>query len=144
MSGTVHIEVGRLDAKVHSPFEAKDLIKDLPRSWRAWSQAEKCWIVQLHAVDALVSELSAAGFTVRTTREAGSNSNYRRSTPPPPRAERNADTWADSMYKALGKELADKAYKALLPVLHPDRGGATAPMQHLNAARDRAKLQPTR
>lgn len=141
MSGTVHIQVGRFDAKVHSPFEAKDLIKDLPRTWRAWDKAEKCWVVELYAVDTLTSALRAAGFTVRTTHDTGGRQQH---SAPPPRAERNADTWADSMYKALGKDLADKAYKALLPVLHPDRGGATVPMQHLNAARDKARLQPTR
>lgn len=138
---TVHIEVGRLDAKVHSPFEAKDLIKELPRTWRHWDKAEKCWIVELHAVDTLVSTLSGAGFTVRTTRPAGGSRQY---SAPPPRAEREKPTWADSMYKALGKDLGDKAYKALVPVLHPDRGGDTTCMQQLNAARDKARLQPAR
>ncbi|MEU1559481.1 hypothetical protein ABZ504_03045 [Streptomyces mirabilis] len=141
MNGTVHIQVGRFDAKVHSPFEAKDYIKDLPRTWRAWDKAEKCWVVELYAVDTLTATLRLAGFAVRTTHDTGARQQH---SPPPPRTERNADTWADSMYKALGKELADKAYKALLPVLHPDRGGATVPMQQLNAARDKAKLQPTR
>jgi hypothetical protein len=141
VKGTVHIQVGRSDAKVHSPFEAKEIIKDLPRTWRAWDKEEKCWLVQLFAVDSLSNSLRAAGFTVRTTHDAGARHH---SSAPPPRAERNPDTWADSMYKALGKDLADKAYKALLPVLHPDRGGATVPMQQLNAARDKAKLQPTR
>ncbi|MDX2552782.1 hypothetical protein [Streptomyces stelliscabiei] len=141
MKGTVHIQVGRFDAKVHSPFEAKDYIKDLPRTWRHWDKAEKCWVVELYAVDTLVSALSAAGFTVRTTRPAGSSYEY---NAPPPRAERTKETWADSMYKALGKDLADKAYKALVPVLHPDRGGDTVCMQQLNAARDKAKLQPAR
>lgn len=141
MSGTVHIQVGRFDAKVHSPFEAKDLIKDLPRAWRAWDKAEKCWVIELYAVDSLTSSLRMAGFTVRTTHDTGGRQQY---SAPPPRAERNADTWADSMYKALGKELGDKAFKALVPVLHPDRGGDTVCMQALNAARDKAKLQPTR
>ncbi|MFE9098519.1 hypothetical protein [Streptomyces sp. NPDC007264] len=141
MTGTVHIQVGRFDAKVHSPFEAKDVIKDLPRTWRRWDKGEKCWIVELHAVDSLKSSLRMAGFTVQTTHQPGSERRY---SSPPPRAERNPDTWADSMYRALGKTLGDKAYKALVPVLHPDRGGDTVSMQQLNAARDKAKLQPTR
>ncbi|MGW0914679.1 hypothetical protein ACWD1Z_23420 [Streptomyces sp. NPDC002784] len=141
MKGTVHIQVGRFDAKVHSPFEVKDYIKDLPRTWRRWDKDDKCWVVELHAVDALKSSLRIAGFTVRTTHDAGSG---QRRTAPPPRTERNTDTWADSMYLALGKELGDKAYKALVPVLHPDRGGDTVGMQQLNAARDKAKLQPAR
>lgn len=140
MKGTVHIQVGRFDAKVHSPFEAKDFIKDLPRTWRAWDKTEKCWVVELYAVDTLSATLRAAGFTVRTTHDAGARQQYSA----PPRADRNADTWADSMYKALGKDLGDKAYKALVPVLHPDRGGDTVCMQQLNAARDKAKLQPAR
>lgn len=141
MSNVVHIEVGRLNAKVHSPFEAKDIIKDLPRAWRRWEKDDKCWVVELYAVDTLTISLRLAGFTVRTTHQGGSE--QRRSSPPP-RAERNADTWADSMYRALGKTLGDKAYKALVPVLHPDRGGDTVCMQQLNAARDKAKLQPAR
>ncbi|MEH0445458.1 hypothetical protein QA811_17800 [Streptomyces sp. B21-102] len=141
MSNVVHIQVGRHDAKVHSPFEAKDYIKDLPHTWRRWDKGEKCWVVELHAVDTLKSSLRLAGFTVRTTHQVGSEQRY---STPPPRAERNADTWADSMYRALGKTLGDKAYKALVPVLHPDRGGDTVGMQQLNAARDKAKLQPAR
>lgn len=141
MKGTVHIQVGRSDAKVHSPFEAKDVIKSLPRTWRAWDKEEKCWLIQLFAVDTLTESLRREGFTVRTTHDAGAR---RQSSTPPPRAERNADTWADSMYLALGKELGDKAYKALVPVLHPDRGGDTVCMQQLNAARDKARLQPAR
>lgn len=141
MSNVVHIEVGRFEAKVHSPFEAKDIIKSLPRTWRRWDKVEKCWVVELHAVDTLTSSLHAAGFTTRTTHESGSRYRY---SAAPPRPERNTDTWADSMYKALGKDLGDKAYKALVPVLHPDRGGDTVCMQQLNAARDKAKLQPTR
>jgi hypothetical protein len=141
VSNVVHIEVGTFDAKVHSPFEAKDYIKDLPHRWRRWDKADKCWVVELHAVDLLESTLRLAGFTVRTTHQGGSGRQY---SAPPPRAERNPDTWADSMYKALGRALGDKAYKALVPVLHPDRGGDTVSMQQLNAARDKAKLQPAR
>ena len=141
MKGTVHIEVGPFDAKVHSPFEAKDAIKDLPRSWRAWSKDDKCWVITLHAVDELTRILRSEGFTVRTTH---TSSRARREYTPPPRTAKDAGTWADSMYTALGHELGDKAYKALVPVLHPDRGGATEPMQHLNAARDSARrLRPT-
>lgn len=141
MTGTVHIQVGTFDAKVHSPFEAKDIIKELPHRWRRWDKDDKCWVVELHAVDSLKSSLRMAGFTVRTTHDAGSRQSY---YTPPPRTERSADSWADSMYRALGKELGDKAYKALVPVLHPDRGGDTVCMQQLNAARDKAKPQPTR
>jgi len=141
VKGTVHIQVGMYDAKVHSPFEAKDYIKDLPRTWRRWDKDDKCWVVELYAIDTLKSSLRIAGFTVRTTHQAGSErtrSDWPRASAP------KSETWADQMYAALGKELGDKAYKALVPVLHPDRGGDTVCMQQLNAARDKAKLQPTR
>ncbi|MBI0294473.1 hypothetical protein JBE04_08255 [Streptomyces sp. PRKS01-29] len=141
MNNVVHIEVGHLEAKVHSPFEAKDVIKELPRTWRRWDKDGKCWIVELYAIDTLTTSLRLAGFTVRTTHQTGSERRY---SAPPPRPERNQGTWADAMYNALGKTLGDKAYKALVPVLHPDRGGDTVCMQQLNAARDKAKLQPTR
>jgi len=140
MKGTVHIEVGPLDAKVHSPFEAKDAIKDLPRSWRRWDKDAKCWVVELHAVDELRRALHAEGFTVRTTHGPGRE----RTHEPPPRTGRDTSTtWAEAMYIALGHELGDKAHKALVPVLHPDRGGDTTAMQQLNAARDRdRRLRP--
>ncbi|MEU6344456.1 hypothetical protein ABZ883_26310 [Streptomyces sp. NPDC046977] len=138
---SVHIEVGPFDAKVHSPFEAKDVIKDLPRTWRRWDSDAKCWIVQLHAVDTLRQQLQAEGFTVRTTHGAGARQEKQT---PPPRTSRTASTWADAMYTALGQDLAAKAYKALVPVLHPDGGGDTVAMQQLNAARDQfRRLRPT-
>ncbi|GAA2108859.1 hypothetical protein [Streptomyces synnematoformans] len=134
---TVHIEIGTTEAKVHSPFEAKDAIKTLPQGWRRWDKEAKCWIIPHLAVDELTRTLQSEGFTVRTSRPAGRP----RGRDGWPRAGTfgGSGTWADAMYAALGLELADKAYRALLPVLHPDRGGDTAHMQHLNAARDKAR-----
>jgi hypothetical protein len=46
-------------------------------------------------------------------------------------------SWADAMFEAVPEELHASVFKALLRTLHPDRGGDTASMQTLNAARDR-------
>jgi hypothetical protein len=59
------------------------------------------------------------------------------STPRPPRG--GARTWADDLLDAAGPELGATIYKALSRVLHPDAGGSTELMQHLNRARDRSK-----
>lgn len=131
---TVRIVINGDKAKVYSPFEAKEAIKTLPKRWRAWDTDEKCWVILTFGLDELRRALHAEGFTVVERTNSGSKGGSQR-----PR--RGTDTWADAMYAALGRQLADKAFRALVPVLHPDRGGDTAAMQTLNAARDRAAVR---
>ncbi|TKA13201.1 hypothetical protein [Actinacidiphila oryziradicis] len=128
---TVRIVVSTITAQVFSPFEALGCIRTLPSRLRNWDAAEKCWVISLTLVPELKAALAAEGFkvVVRDAKAGRAES---------PRRGRAADTWADAMYAAMDKALADRAYKALLPVLHPDRGGDTEAMQALNAARDRA------
>jgi len=67
-------------------------------------------------------------------------SGYRHQPPPrPPRADRGERTWADDLLAKADPALAARIFKALAAVLHPDAGGTTELMQHLNAARDRSK-----
>jgi hypothetical protein len=127
----VRIVVTGTKAKVYSPFEAREAIKTLPRSWRSWDSEEKCWVIPVHAVAELTRALKLEGFTIMSRAGSGQRAES-------PRPQRSGESWADLMYASLGRELAGRAYKALVPVLHPDRGGATAAMQDLNAARDRA------
>lgn len=127
---TVRIVVSTVTAQVFSPFEARGCICTLPKRQRLWDSVEKCWVISAGAVRSLEIALRAEGFTVVVRYHDSAQ------TPPPRRGR--ADTWADALYEALGPQLADKAFRALVPVLHPDRGGDTEAMQMLNAARDRA------
>ena len=115
-------------ACVFSPFEAKDVIKALPYSHRAWDQGNRCWLVSASMVQRLTALLEAEKFTVRVIEAEG----------PAPAPSRAIGGWADQMYSALGLSLADTAHKALSRVLHPDAGGNAEEMKRLNAARDRA------
>ncbi|MDX3229403.1 hypothetical protein [Streptomyces sp. ME19-01-6] len=131
---TVRIVMGTTTAKVFSPFEAKECIRTLPKQQRNWDPEEKCWVISIYAVRDLRAALQYEGFTVLTLPRGEDQSGA-----PRPRRQ-HADTWADLMYAQLGATLAGKAYKALLGVLHPDRGGDTEAMKVLNAARDRAAV----
>lgn len=124
----VSITIHGREAKIRSPFSAKDLIKEMPV--RSWDAAEKAWIIPAGDVGALRAVLETAGYKVIITRP---EREHPRSQPPP----RDTGSWADQMFIALTPDLAEKAYKALSRALHPDVGGDTTQMQLLNAARDR-------
>ncbi len=126
---TVRIVVEGNKAKIRSPFEAKDAIKTMPI--RRWDPSIKCWVIPAEDVDELQAILEAEGFKVIIT---GVREQRR---DPPPRNGRNTETWADGLFTALNPALAEKAYKALVRVIHPDVGGSTEAMKQLNAARDR-------
>ena len=133
MTNTIRIVRGRAETKVFSPFEAKDLIKGMPT--RHWNKTEKCWVIPSTDVPLLHMSLQGAGFTTWIVDDpadsTGQRGDARTST---------ADTWADRMFAELEPPLADKAFKALIRVLHPDTGGSTTAMKALNSARDMARI----
>ncbi|MFI6477384.1 hypothetical protein ACIBH1_05590 [Nonomuraea sp. NPDC050663] len=129
----VRIVVDGSEALVRSPFEAKDLIKSMPD--RKWSPADKAWVIPADDVVDLQAVLSASGYQVIVTHKQKAKQERREQ----PRTGRSTNqTWADLMLASLTPDLAEKAFKALTRVLHPDIGGSTEAMQILNAARDRA------
>ncbi|MGH3099296.1 MAG: hypothetical protein ACRDMV_25225 [Streptosporangiales bacterium] len=130
----VTITINGLDAKVRSPFSAKDLVKSMPI--REWSPAERVWIIPAFEVDDLVAILEADGYRVVVTRRNGEQQQKQQHQPPPGR-NGSGKTWADDMFLTLGPDLGEKAFKALVRAIHPDLGGSTTAMQQLNAARDR-------
>jgi hypothetical protein len=114
-------------SEVVSPFEARDIIKSFPGSARKWDPDKRCWLMRSWLTADLAAMLENAGFTVKIVK----------SDPAPTRV--NTSSWADQLYVALGLDLGDKAFHALIRVLHPDMsGGNTTAMQTLNRARDRA------
>lgn len=120
---------GPYEAIVRSPFEARDLIKLLPRHARRWDPDRGAWIVATSSI-AMLRRLLADDFHIVEQEERLRGERRQRTE--------DTGTWADAMYGALGKTLGDKAHKALARVLHPDHGGDLEAMKALNAARDRA------
>lgn len=128
---TVRIVTGTAAAKVFSPFEALGVIKTMPHRNRRWDTNEKCWVISLTLVPELKAALAAEGFKVVIRDVHGRQAAGR---------ERDSASWADALFAELPKPLAERAYKALVAVLHPDRGGDTVAMQKLNAARGKAAV----
>lgn len=51
----------------------------------------------------------------------------------------SGSSWADDMFNAMSPALAEKVYKKLSTVLHPDLGGDTELMKLINVAHDKSK-----
>lgn len=150
-------------AKVHSPYDRNrvDVIKAMPA--RSWDSATKTWTIPSIYVGTLKVALEAIGDAVVVTgrpaaapgdsarHEADRRSwnaertrlerdrqrlqqevNRLRSTA----AAASGQDWAEQLLGKLTPEQADKAYRALVRVLHPDVGGDHRLMQQLNVARD--------
>lgn len=93
----------------------------VPAAARSWDAATKTWAVDPTWTQALADELIEIGCSVRGL--------------PAARRAADNDTWARELFAAAGPELADKLYRALSKVLHPDAGGSTALQQQLNDAK---------
>ncbi|MET8296405.1 hypothetical protein ABZW02_20360 [Streptomyces sp. NPDC005180] len=111
-------------AVVHLHFELREVLKEaVPSHRRTWDAKDKAWRIHEEWIPVLRRALEDAGHRVRLdgVREE--------------RIQAPASDWTSAMYRDLGAELGAKAYRALAPVLHPDRGGSLSAMQALNAAR---------
>lgn len=82
-----------LEAFVRSPFEAKDIIRDMP--YRKWNPNLKVWIIPREDVDMLTMKLEEAGFSVTLVDE---------STQTPPTGGTGDST--DTMIAALQRRIA--------------------------------------
>jgi hypothetical protein len=129
---------------IHSPYDRTivEIIKDGSDSYdREWLADAKLWKIKSpDAADYIKRNLIAYGYTVRIIdpRELIWPRATRKPTPPPS-AQAKPD-WADAMFKAIPSHLHNKAYAALLKVLHPDAGGDNESMKQLNTARDRLSI----
>ena len=129
---TVRIVRGRVEARVFSPFAAKETIKTMPT--RRWDKTAKCWVIPNTDVPLLQAFLQRDRFTVWIVDQPGNTEGQEPSHRSP------QGTWAERMFAELDPPLAEKAFNALIRVLHPDAGGSTAAMQALNSARDKAEV----
>lgn len=135
-----HDEWGLVAAKVQSPFEAKDIIKEVPFQHRKWNADQKVWEINVEFwISFLMDKLKRSGFQVILVDPANLMGNYE-----PPKQKRGAlpHGWADVMFGNTDRALHAPLYKALTRVLHPDFGGDEEQMKDLNAARDRVAASP--
>lgn len=119
-------------AYIASPFEAKDLIKELPV--RRWDKERRRWVVPETDVNVAAAKLRANGYTVEIIGQ-------QEKTKEEPKAGRRgqAQTWADQLYTELPERFHSPVHAALTKILHPDIGGDLEHMQQLNIARDRKR-----
>jgi hypothetical protein len=129
---------------IHSPYDPiiVQVIKTYSDSYdREWIADSKLWKIKSpDCADYIKRGLIGYGYTVRIIdpRELIWPRATRIPTPPPGSQEK--PDWADAMFKAIPQKLHNKAYAALLKVLHPDAGGDNETMKQLNTARDRLSI----
>jgi len=102
-------------------------IKEVPYYGRSYSPDQKTWTIRNDFWTSSAQKLRADGYTVLETplkRQQQSSVN---------------DAWASALFNRLPQQMHDAAWKALMTVCHPDKGGDTLITQELNNARDRAK-----
>lgn len=58
------IIIGPDDTRIYAPFDARDLIKDLPPRTRRWDRALRCWITPVAFTGEIRARLEDAGYTV--------------------------------------------------------------------------------
>ena len=121
---TINIIVIGGNARIYSPFAAKDSVKALPGAH--WDSGQRCWVIPASYVHLAADELRLAGYRVTVKDQS-------QSRPPTPDSIRVNEPW-EAMFLATPRPLREKAYKALARVLHPDTGGDTAAMQALTQA----------
>lgn len=112
------------DARIFSPFAAKDSVKALPGAH--WDSGQRCWVILADYARLAADELRLAGYQVTVKDQS-------RPRPPAPDSIRVNEPW-EAMFLATPRPLREKAYKALARVLHPDTGGDVAAMQALTQA----------
>jgi hypothetical protein len=119
------------DARVTSPFSAKDLIKDyVPSGYRWWNKDLRSWMVDELHVDALVRVLHRNGYLVDII------------DPPTPKPTAVSGNWAVGVFgTCVTRDQVESMRKALLRVHHPDKGGSAAIVEEINAAAEKRRKQ---
>lgn len=128
-------------ARAYAPYELREVAKSIPS--RRWDPAEKCWTIPVAFVPDLADALRAAGSTVHVTRPDGTA--WSSGRPGEGRRDTPATDWAEHLLRSVGHDRADRVFKALTRVLHPDvEGGSADLMAALNNARDRLSVRGAR
>lgn len=117
--------IGTLEARIISPFAAKDALKTIPG--RRWDKTARQWVIPAaYAYDAeQILWRYCSHVDVRDNRPA----------PPPPPAMRRDNPFT-AVLEAVPDGLRRKVYRSLAAVLHPDHGGDEQLAKALNAAHD--------
>ncbi|MFN8105085.1 MAG: hypothetical protein U0U69_11540 [Acidimicrobiia bacterium] len=119
--------IGTLEARIVSPYAAKDELKTIPG--RRWDKTARQWVIPAaYAYDAeQILWRYCTHVDVRDNRPA----------PPPPPPPAQSDNPFTALLEAVPDGLRRKVYRSLAAVLHPDHGGNEALAKALNAAHDR-------
>lgn len=156
----VRIEVDGTEAHVYSPYHPDriEVIKTIPG--RSWDKEGKFWTIPTYQVPSLVVALQTIGDQVQINQKPDrppppadsgklrkaqeqihaletENRRLRRDLQRAgSEASATRHNWAYDLLAKLDPEQAEKAYKRLAGVLHPDAGGPSDLMRDLNVARD--------
>lgn len=156
----VRIEIDGFTAKVYSSYDPGrvDIIKSIPG--RRWDKDGKFWEIPTGQVPSLKVALEAIGDAIVISGQAeqpprSDDGEVRRLREENQRLQRdkqrieqqiirmrneaaaaNGRNWAEQLLGACDPDLADKVFKRLTAVLHPDAGGHDELMKQLNVARD--------
>lgn len=118
--------IGGHEARIVSPYSAKDAIKTIPG--RRWDKAARQWVIPAaYAADAeAILWRYCSHVDVRDNRPP----------PPPSRPAVRYDNPFTAVLEAVPDGLRRKVYRSLAVVLHPDHGGDEQLAKALNAAHD--------
>jgi hypothetical protein len=124
------------DARVQSPFSAKDIIKDyVPSGYRWWNKDVRSWMVDEIYVQDLVAVLSRSGYTVSVLGPP-----IREARTQPSQRPVSSGNWADGAFATcVTRDQVESMRKALLRVHHPDKGGSAAIVEEINAAAEKRR-----
>lgn len=154
MSSLPFIRIEKHDYNAHVYFNYDEtvvrIIKTVPG--KAWDKLEKRWTIPASQVQVLKNTLESYGYQVSVTGDQDDGPSrldllleVRRLRRENQRLEseksaRGAD-WADQLMNRCSPELAEKVFRALTRVLHPDGGGDSTLQRDLNVARDRTGVR---
>jgi hypothetical protein len=109
---------------------------EIPSRHREWLPDEKIWVVDSAFAGRMMTLVRMYFDQVEVLDKRGKEpprEERRRDTPRPPRPTAGGGrTWTEVLFNRLPKELHEPTFKALVKVLHPDRGGDLAMMKELN------------
>lgn len=120
-SGTQYVVAFRYDAGL------VDLVKTIPGYARRYDPGAKEWGIDGAYARQLAAAMWSLGHTVVGLDPVNE---------PPRRAAISETDWARSLFKRVGTDRRDAAYRALSKICHPDIGGDTALQRELNTAYD--------
>ena len=104
-----------------------DLLKAVPKHYRSWRPETKQWRIASWYTP-ILARIMRCSWTLIVGIDVAD---------PPPRRNGHTQTWAQTLFSAVGADRADQVHRALTRILHPDNPetGDTTLQRELNTAR---------